>query len=84
MNWLAAFFAQVMMKLIPWLISKGMEFYHKEQDVKAAGESIDERLKAVKDAYQKAFNGEPITPEQRTELHRAISDFIRGGTTIGL
>ena len=48
-----------------------------------AGKDVDDRLAQFKDSYKKAFDGNDITPEQRKELNRAISDFVRG-TSSGL
>jgi hypothetical protein len=84
MSWLAAFAAKVLIKLLPWLTAKVMEFFHGLDEKKAAGESVDARLEAMKEAYKKAFDGTDITPEQREELKHAISDFIRGGTAGGM
>ena len=83
MNWLAGLVALVLQKLIPWALTKLMEYFQKKNEIKGVKTDIDAKLQTVKDAYTKAFNGEPITPEQRKELHRASSDFIRGDATTG-
>lgn len=84
MSWLVSLASSLLMKLIPWLVAKGIEFFENRNKSKKIKSDIDKRLERVKKAYEKAFNGEPITPEQREDLKRAIADFIRGDTDGGL
>lgn len=88
MSWLAALLAQVATKVALQLFTKAMEWFHKDKQQDAASDdkdaAIDARLARLKTAYQKQFDGTPVTPEQRTEMHNALSDFIRGGTAGGL
>ncbi len=39
--------------------------------------SDEERLEKMKRAYKEAFDGTPVTKEQRKKLNEAISIFIR-------
>lgn len=72
--WLASIIVAVLSKVA----SKLLERYHFEQDILESKNQIDERLKNFKDAYVEAFDGHPITVEQREKLKKAISNFIRG------
>jgi hypothetical protein len=78
MNFLATLLAKVAQALLPWLLAKLMAYLNKEKSLEDNKEKIDELLVKVKEAYKKAFNGQPVTPEQEQELKRALRDFIRG------
>jgi hypothetical protein len=83
--WLADFVVTILAKLGSWLVSQGLVYIHGQQVKAATDASIDARLSAFKQAYKEAFNGQPVTPEQRQKLNSSISDFIRGGApTSGL
>jgi hypothetical protein len=84
MSFLISFLSSFLMKAIPWLISKGMEYYRDYEGTKMTDEEIDKRLAALKDSYKKAMTDGPMTPIQREELHNAISDFIKHGANGGL
>lgn len=73
-----------MTKLTSWLLAKGLEAIHGKELEASTDQSIDQRLTAFKAAYKDAFNGKPVTPEQRQKLNQAISDFISGNTSDGL
>lgn len=82
--WISNIFVALLTKLASWLFAKGLEKYHSELDKAETNKDIDERLKTFKEAYAEAFNGEPVTPEQRKKLNAAIADFIRGNSAGGL
>jgi hypothetical protein len=64
--------------LIIKLVSMLLEQSNKNVPAPVTDESIDARLAKFKDAYKDAFNGQPVTTEQRQKLNEAISSFIRG------
>ncbi len=82
--WVMNLFIMVMTKLTSWLLARGLESLHSKQETDKENADIDARLKAFKDAYKDAFNGEPVTPEQRQRLKDAITTFIRGNPNGGL
>ncbi len=59
------------------LLAKGLEVIHGKEMKKVEWDDINLKLLDFKMAYKEAFNGEPITPEQREKLKKAIADFIR-------
>lgn len=83
MDFLAGIFASMMSKLVSWLVSKGLEWYHGREQKAATEDDINNKLVKFKEAYKEAFNGEPVTPEQREKLKGSIRDFIRGVDTNG-
>ncbi len=82
--WIASIIVALMTKLTSWLLTKGLEVVHGKQDQAATDADIDARLASFKNAYKEAFNGQPVTVDQRQKLNQAIADFIRGGTNGGL
>jgi hypothetical protein len=60
------------------LLNAGLARLHSKQIAAGDARDVDEKLEQFKAAYRKAFDGKPITPDQKKELNRAISDFIRG------
>jgi hypothetical protein len=77
---LIALLTQLGSAVLSWVIAK-----RGKKQIEAVGEAeIDARLVAVKAAYSEALDGKPVTKEQREKINRAISDFIRGGSTTGL
>lgn len=42
-----------------------------------ATKAMSEKLERIKTAYAEAFNGNPISKDQRQELNRSIRDFLR-------
>ena len=76
--WVASLVVSILTKLTSWLLARGLEKLHLEQDIYEKKNQIDERLKNFKDAYVEAFDGHPLTEEQRAKLKKAIADFIRG------
>lgn len=84
MSFLGNLLASMLMKLLPWLVAKGLEWFKSKQQTDQTNDDIDKRLERLKAAYKDAFTEAPVTPEQREELKRAISDFIRGGTSGGV
>ena len=77
-------FVSLMMKIVAFLFTKGLEYFHGQQKKSETEKNIDERLAKFKEAYKGAFDGEPVTPEQRAKLNQAIRDFIRGDGGGGL
>lgn len=74
----------VLTHLVSWLFTKGLEHFNKLQEKNDSEGVIDEKLKTLKVAYKEAFNGEPITKEQRAKLNKAVADFIRNPTSNGV
>ena len=83
-GWIAGIFIELLTRFASWAFSKGLQHYHGEQEHAETDRDIDARLKLFKDAYKEAFNGEPLTTEQKKKLNYAISDFLRGGPDGGL
>jgi len=82
--WASNLIVLIMTKLTSWLLAKGLEQIHSKQVQTQSDKDIDSRLQSFKQAYSEAFNGEPVTTEQREKLKKAISDFIRGDGSGGL
>jgi Na+-translocating ferredoxin:NAD+ oxidoreductase RnfG subunit len=59
--------------LLTWTLSNRAKKMQKAIDEK----EVDQRLQRVKEAYTDALDGKPVTPEQRKELNKAFSDFVR-------
>lgn len=83
-GWLAQIVIMLMTKLTSWLFAKGLEVVNAKKLQISNNADIDDRLLAFKNAYKEAFNGQPVTPEQRAKLKQSISDFIRDGSNGGL
>ncbi len=66
--------ADLLTKLASRLITEGIARLHATD----AGKEIDKKLETFKRVYEKAFDGTPITKDQKNEINKAISDFIRG------
>jgi hypothetical protein len=75
--WIAGIIVSIMTQFTSWLLAKGLEIIHGKELQKTTDGDIDKKLLAFKLAYKEAFNGSPVTPEQREKLKGAISDFIR-------
>lgn len=67
-------------KLFAWVL----EYFKGKQKQSNTNEDIDQRLDQVKQAYKEAFNGEPVTPEQRKRLNQSLADFIRNTNNGGM
>ena len=72
-----------MLRVVTILVQKGLEVFHGKQKQAKSEQEIDARLAKLKAASLEAFDGKPITPEQRKKLRGAISDFIGGHTPNG-
>lgn len=83
MSWLASFLALLLPKLAPWLITEALAEFHSIENKAVTSDEIDQRLAGVKAAYKAAFDGQPVTADQKTKLNKAISDFINGNTIAG-
>jgi hypothetical protein len=82
--WLSTLIGNILIKLGSWLFAKGLEKYHGIRDAKETNDTIDARLKSFKNAYNEAFDGNPVSPEQREKLRNSIADFLRGPDGGGL
>lgn len=85
---MSAFLAAILERLVTSLISRLMEYWDKkkseENRIKSTDVEIDRRVLKVKDAYKEAFDGTPVTKEQRAKVNEALREFIRGGSNGGL
>ncbi len=81
MTWVLELLSSLMLKVVSWLFTKGLEEYHRYQDEAGYAHDIDQKLRQFKDAYKQAFDGKDITKEQRDALKKSISDFLRNDTT---
>ncbi len=63
----------IAIKLITMLLSR-----QTRQGYVVPDSAIDARLATVRNAYKQAFDGTPITRDQRERLNSALSDFVRG------
>lgn len=84
MAWLLELLASFMLKAVSALVVKGMEWYSDHEAAVAKQKQIDDNLKLMKAAYKKAFDGQPMTADQREDLKSAIRNFITHGTSGGL
>lgn len=82
--WLATIVVQLITNLGSWLMARALEAIHSKQQQASTDSQIDQRLAGVKAAYKEAFNGQPVTPDQRAKLNQAIADFIRGPSGTGV
>lgn len=82
-TWLSDLVIKILSALGSWLVAKAMEKVHEKKEQVETEKDIDQRLQVLKDAYKEAFNGEPITPDQRARLNEAMARFIRGGAPRG-
>ncbi len=78
-----ALIVELLTKFCSWLLATSLEQIHGQQEEAATDEVIDAKLAALKTAYKDAFNGQPVSVEQRAKLNSAIADFIRGGADNG-
>lgn len=69
---------ELLTRLLSLLLEKGSEIYKSHQSKVVTEKDVDERLKQFKEAYTEAFDGNPITPEQRKRLNQSIANFILG------
>lgn len=81
--WISDLLIKILTSLATWFASKVMEKVNEKREQVASDQEIDDRLKALKEAYKEAIDGKPITKEQRERLNGAVSDFIRGGSPRG-
>lgn len=68
----------LMTSFTSWLVTMGLQKIHGKQEKAQTDKDIDQKLSKFKEAYKEAFNGQPVTPEQKQKLNSAISDFLRG------
>lgn len=76
-TWLIPFVLEMLTKLASWLYAEGLDHWNKGQDKSKSDDEIDAKLKRLKDAYKKAFDGDAVTKEEKDELKKALSAFLR-------
>lgn len=78
---------KILIKIVTALVSRGLQWLlekaHGLHDQSETNKNIDARLKGLKDAYAEAFDGNPITPEQRERLRASTREFILGNNSNG-
>lgn len=77
MSWLTGLASTVLLKLASMLMTWVLGQFHQKEADDQSSSDIDSKLSAFKDAYKKAFDGTPITAEQKNELEKSIADFLR-------
>lgn len=77
-EWLAGVLENLLSKLVSSIFAKLVVWIQSRKDQSASDAAIDARLAAVKQAFQEAFDGKDVTPEQKAALKSAISNFLRG------
>lgn len=75
---------EIVTRLVSWLYARGLVAVKEAQAKKEAEADIDARLEKFNEAFKGAFNGEPVTDEERKRLNQAAADFIRGSSSRGL
>ncbi len=83
-TWVGSILIAILSRLTSSLLSYLISKIHSQQDILESKNQIDARLLAFKEAYKEAFDGKPITPDQKAKLNAAISSFIRGDGNGGL
>ena len=65
--------------VLPWLAARALEYINEKllnaRDKSLVKKNVSLRLTQFNEAFKKAVNGEPITPEQKEELKNAIRNF---------
>ena len=74
-----ALVTQLASQLLTWVLSR----HAKKTETAVTESEVDQKLSTVKVAYTKALDGNPITKEQRAELNKAFSDFVRSPDSRG-
>lgn len=69
----------VLMNLLTRLYNLILGRIEAAKQKKADDAATDARVAAYKEKVNQAFDGTPVTPEQRKEINDALSDLIRGG-----
>ncbi len=82
--WASSLVLAILTRLTSALLTKGLEVLHGSRLKYDTDLDVDQKLKAFKDAYREAFDGKPITPEQRSKLKTSIRDFISNSNNGGL
>lgn len=78
---IATILESLITKLASWFFTKVLAYFHGKAQHAKTDKEIDEKLAVVKQAYKEAFDGTPITPEQRQKLNQSIDDWLRGDGT---
>jgi len=84
MAWIGQILAPMLPKLLEFIF-KGIgnlgswlwKKYKKRSDVSKSKDRIDSELDRLKKALEVAFDGTPITDEEKEEINRAFSDLVR-------
>lgn len=77
MSFLSSLVSSIILKLASWGFTWALGKYHQAQDETKTNADIDQKLSSFKEAYKQAFNGQPMTVEQKDALEKAISTFLR-------
>lgn len=81
MSWVAGLVVLILEKLIPWALTKLMEWNTAREADERTKEEREKsnalKLKQFNDAFNKAMDGQPLTPEQKEELKNAIRNLTR-------
>lgn len=77
---IAAVLAELGARLFAWTVAQRA----KQQNDAASDAVIDKKVEVVKTAMSEALDGKPVTPEQKSKLHSAFRDLVRGGSSHGL
>lgn len=68
-------------KLASWFFTKVLAYFHGRQQKAKTDQEIDLKLASLKQVYKEAFDGTPITEDQRKKLNQTVADFLRGDGT---
>ncbi len=80
MNFLVSIATKLLTNLASWLFGKTLAWIHGRQQKANTEKEINQKLEVLKNTYKEAYDGTPVTPEQRKKINQAISDFLRGGS----
>ncbi len=74
--WLLGLIISCLERVAVALVTRLIEHHAKKTKNRASVKEISINLDKVKSAYNQAFDGTPLTPDQRKQFNAAISDFI--------
>jgi hypothetical protein len=64
-------------KLATWLYDKAMESYQADKLRDKTQAEADAKLKEFKDACKEAFNGYPVSKDQKKRLNKAAKELLK-------
>lgn len=82
--WLSDLVVRILEGLGTYIVAQAIARSKANQQSAASDAEVDQKLAALKDAYKAAFNGQPVTKDDKKNLQSAISQFISGGDSRGL